>query len=78
MSPEGHFDFESVSEQEDRLEYDNLKLCPKCHKSIASNVTVCYFCGQDVGYQGRTTWVGWIAAFLIIVFALSILFGAIN
>ncbi|MCF7908205.1 MAG: hypothetical protein K9L86_04995 [Candidatus Omnitrophica bacterium] len=78
MSPEGHFDFESVSDQEDRLDYDNLKPCPKCQKLIACDATICYFCGQDVSYQEKTSWVGWVVAFLVIVFVLSILFSVIS
>lgn len=75
MSAEEQFNFKSVSEEEERLDYNHLEPCPNCKKPIAYDATICYFCSQDVSRQGKTTWVGWIAAGLVIIFILALIFN---
>ncbi len=73
--PEDYFDFKSVSEQEEKLDYQHLKPCPHCQKSIAQDVTICYFCGQDLGDQGKASRSGWIVVVVVVVFILSLAFA---
>ncbi len=48
MNDEGYFDFESLSEEEEKLDFGRLKTCPSCKKPVASDATICYFCGSDL------------------------------
>ena len=75
---EGKFDFHQATDEEESLDYNKLKPCPKCKKPIAQDAVICYFCGQDVIRPGKTPWAGWVAAGLIIIFILSILLGLIG
>lgn len=77
MSPEANFDFQSFSQEEEKLDYKHLKPCPNCKKPIASDATICYFCGQDVVYHTKGSWLSWLIAaglviILILVFTLSL------
>ncbi len=70
---EGKFDFKSVSEEEDKLDYDNLVSCPHCQKSIAADATLCYFCGAEVNLsRKRPLSAVWIA--IAVVFILGLIF----
>lgn len=78
MNPEGRFDYQSMSEQDDRLDCSQTKTCPHCKKAIAVDATICYFCGQDFACQTKRSWVSWVVGSLIAALILSMLFYAIG
>lgn len=68
--PEDFFDFESLEEPENSLDYENLIECPHCKKLIAEDATLCYFCGEEVNFKKKSSGGSW--AILIFIFLLTI------
>jgi len=70
---EGNFDYKQAIEEEEKLDFNNLKDCPNCKKPIASDATMCYFCGQEVVSADKSPWLAWVIVATIIIFVASIL-----
>jgi len=71
-----YFDFKSISEEPESLDFKNLEPCPKCRKSIPSDATMCLYCGEEVYRSSpKPVWVVWTAIILIIIFASFFLMG---
>jgi len=64
---EDFFDFESVSEEEDNLDYGHLSECPHCKKPIPEDATICYYCGNDVYRDKKSHWFSWLVLIFIIL-----------
>ena len=71
---ENHFEYEQISEEEEKLDFDNLVPCPNCKKPIPQDATMCFYCGQMVRSQGKSVWITWIVIVLIILLILFLLF----
>ncbi|MCP4653079.1 MAG: hypothetical protein GY858_06835 [Candidatus Omnitrophica bacterium] len=67
------FDYKEVSESEEKLNYAKLIECPYCKKQIAHDATMCYFCGEEVDYKQKSSWVSWVAILVLITFLALIL-----
>lgn len=65
--PNDWFDFNSVSEESERLDYKNLVVCPHCKKPIPADSTNCLYCGETVCFCQSRGWIGWVAAILILI-----------
>ena len=72
---EEYFDFETVDEYPEELDYQNLKPCPHCKKPIPSNATMCLYCGEPVEQHHPESkgWIKWIGIFTAIAFLLLII-----
>jgi|TARA_B100002003_G_C13848506_1_gene416025 hypothetical protein len=70
---EGKFDFHQATEEEENLDYNKLKPCPKCKKPIACDATMCYFCGSSLEVLSKPLWIVWVAVIIVIIFAISII-----
>ena len=71
---EERFDFESVEEYDEDLDFKNLKPCPKCKKPIPQNAISCLYCGESVSFSTRPKWIVWAALFAAVCFLLLVLF----
>ncbi len=67
--PEDHFDYQSVSEEPEQLDFDKLISCPHCHKPIPHDATLCYYCGKETSSPGGAGWMTWVVIVLIIIVA---------
>ena len=67
------FDFQSLSEQEEQLDFDKLIPCPHCKKPILQDAGMCYYCGRDAIVYKKPRWVVWVAIIVVIAFALLML-----
>ncbi|MCK4520003.1 MAG: hypothetical protein KAT96_02435 [Candidatus Omnitrophica bacterium] len=67
---EGHFDYQSISEEKEELDFSKLVPCPKCKKLIPHDATMCLYCGEEVIFQEKKSWVTWVGVVLIIAFIL--------
>lgn len=64
--PEDFFDFKSVSEEEESLDYDHLLECPHCRKPIPKDATLCYYCGQEVYFNDKKSKFSyWVFLFIV-------------
>ena len=68
---EDYFDFQTVDEQPEDLDFDNLKQCPYCKKPIPQNSLFCLYCGNSLVERPR--WIIWVSIIVIIAFLLLIL-----
>ncbi|UCD15693.1 MAG: hypothetical protein JSV34_01190 [Candidatus Omnitrophota bacterium] len=68
-----YFDYQSVSEQDENLDFKNLKPCPHCKKPVPADATLCLYCGESVSGSHKKTWIIWVAVFVIITFVALIL-----
>jgi hypothetical protein len=73
---EGHFDYQSVSEEKEELDFDRLVPCPHCKKPIPRDATICLYCGGDVIYRHKSPWFIALAVFIILVFIIFLLKSA--
>jgi len=62
------FDYQSVSEQPEDLDFNKLTPCPHCKKPIPHDATMCLYCGRDVAAGGRPAWFVIAAVLLVIAF----------
>ncbi len=72
---QGYFDYQSVSEEKDELNFSKLIPCPRCKKPIPDDATLCLYCGEAVTPEGRSSGVTWVVILLIIVITLFFLLG---
>ena len=72
---EDQFDFKSVSESNEELDFNRLIPCPHCKKPIPFNATMCLYCGEGVTTHKKSNWIVWTAIFLLIIFIVFYLFG---
>lgn len=71
---EDYFKFFSTREEEERLDFENLKPCRHCGKPIPANATMCLYCGRSTGdYSKKSFWSIVITVSLIISFIVLIL-----
>jgi len=70
---QGHFDYKTVSEESDDLDFGKLIPCPHCKKPIPQDATMCLYCGQESLERQKSPWVPVIVVFLIIAFLLLLL-----
>ena len=68
-----YFDFESISQEEENLDFNKMLSCPKCKKPIPHDSISCYYCGETVAFSKKSNWVVVTAIAIIIVFVLFIL-----
>jgi len=61
---------------QDDLDFSRTRICPHCHKPIAHDATICYFCGEDVPYEDKPSrpWVTITAIIMVIIFVAMIFF----
>jgi len=71
---EEQFDFQSLPQEDEQLDFKNLKPCPNCKKPIPQDATSCYYCGESAGEIKKPAWFIWLAVFVIIAFALLVIF----
>ena len=73
--PEDYFDFHSVSEESDNLDFSKMIPCPHCQKPIAHNATHCLYCGKTPAQtKSKVTWLVWVGAVLVLaIFIAAIL-----
>ena len=75
MMNEERFDYRSVSEEKEELDFSKLTPCPKCKKPIPHDATMCLYCGEEIIFREKKSWAVWIGVVLIIAFILFCLFG---
>ncbi|MFH1504249.1 MAG: hypothetical protein ABIH08_02500 [Candidatus Omnitrophota bacterium] len=63
-----NFDYQSVSEEQEELNFDKLAPCPDCKKPIPQDAAMCLYCGKKVSRGKKPAWFIWLAVFLIIAF----------
>lgn len=63
---EGHFDYRSVSETGDDLDFGKLSPCPHCGKPIPNDATMCLYCGRESVRRNKNPRVA-IAIFLLVI-----------
>jgi len=51
---QGHFDYRSVSEESESLDFEKLLPCPHCGKPIPHDSTMCLYCGQEVVWSKKS------------------------
>jgi len=68
VSPESFFDFQSVSEEAEELDFKKTVLCPHCKKPIPHEAIRCLYCGEEVVSVKKPAWVVWTAVLLVIIF----------
>ncbi|MBU1121893.1 MAG: zinc ribbon domain-containing protein [Candidatus Omnitrophica bacterium] len=69
-----YFDYQSISQEDEGLDYANLKPCPHCKKPIPANATLCLYCGESVSFDGGgRAWIVWVAVFVLLTFITLIL-----
>ena len=71
---EENFDFQTVDEQKEELDFQNLKPCPHCQKLVPKNAISCLYCGESISFSARPKWVMWVVIFVIVSFILLIIF----
>jgi predicted nucleic acid-binding Zn ribbon protein len=71
---EESFKFEEVSEEEEKLDFENLASCPHCKKPIPCDATMCLYCGKEVLAKKKSARFVWTVVLLIIVLVLFLLF----
>ena len=65
---EGNFDFKSVTEEPEDLDFSNLVPCPHCKKPIPRDALNCLYCGRSVDVYNKPLWLIWTAVLLIVIF----------
>ncbi|MDP8289690.1 MAG: hypothetical protein P9M02_01820 [Candidatus Susulua stagnicola] len=70
---QGHFDYKSVSEESESLDFEKLVPCPHCNKPIPNDATMCLYCGEEVSFSKKSPWFLSVAIILIIVLLLFFL-----
>lgn len=65
---EGYFEFETVNEEEEELDFQHLKECPHCKNPIPQNALRCLYCGEEVSNRGSKKLVVIIAIIVLISF----------
>jgi len=68
MSADEYFDYKTVKEEDEGLDFDNRVPCPHCKKLIPYNATMCYYCGAEVNFRKRPRWIFLTTVLLIIIF----------
>lgn len=71
--PEGNFEFRDFEEEPDELDYQKLRPCPWCKKSIPQDANLCYYCGRPTTSFAQSFWLVWVAVIVIIVFVVFLL-----
>ena len=66
-------DFESLSEEPEKLDFNNMVPCPQCNKPIPHDATMCLYCGEEVAFSKKPAWVVWTAIAIIIMFTVLLL-----
>lgn len=64
------FKFEEIKEETEKLDCEHLVPCPHCKKPIPVDAMMCLYCGEEVYFPKKKSWVFWTAITLIIVFVL--------
>lgn len=72
---QGYFDYQSISEEKEELDFNKLIPCPKCKKPIPHDATMCLYCGEEVVFQRKKSKIAWVWIALIVIFILICLFG---
>ncbi|HDN85602.1 MAG: hypothetical protein DRP68_04205 [Candidatus Omnitrophota bacterium] len=75
MKEEDYFPFQEVLEEEEELDFSQLKKCPYCKKPIPYNAIICLYCGKSLPSPTKAKWKVWIAVIIVISFILFILWG---
>jgi RNA polymerase subunit RPABC4/transcription elongation factor Spt4 len=70
---EGHFDFNSVSQEEEKLDFNKMLPCPKCKKPVPHDAITCYYCGEAVAFSKKSNWIIITATIIAVIFTLFIL-----
>ena len=65
---ENHFDYQSVSEEPELLDFEKKVPCPHCKKPIPLDATMCLYCGVDVSPHGKPRWTVWTVVVVIVLF----------
>jgi len=73
MNRESFFNFQTLSEEPEELDFSKTVSCPHCKKPIPQEATICLYCGEQIMDSKKPAWVVWTAAFLIIVFVVFFL-----
>ncbi|MCK4912359.1 MAG: hypothetical protein KAS05_01405 [Candidatus Omnitrophica bacterium] len=73
---QGHFDYKSVSEESESLDFGRLLPCPHCKKPIPHDATMCLYCGQEVVWGKKSPWFSIVVIILIVALLLFFLKSA--
>lgn len=69
-----YFDYQEYEEMPEGLDFDHLKTCPHCKKTIPQDALQCLYCGEDVTVSSsRNVWVAVVVFFVIIAFLALVL-----
>ena len=68
---QGNFEFRPVNDEDEGLDYQHLKPCPHCAKPIPQNATLCLYCGEEVRFYKKPSWIVWAALIALISFILA-------
>lgn len=67
------FDYESIGEEEEQLDYNKLSACPHCKKPIPFDSLLCLYCGQSLSSFSKKSWVVIAAIIFLAIFVIFIL-----
>jgi predicted nucleic acid-binding Zn ribbon protein len=68
---EDYFDFQEIVEEEDKLDFDKLVMCPHCKKPIPQQAVMCFYCGEEVLTKSTSDrWKMLLTAVIVIVFVI--------
>ncbi|MFH1519846.1 MAG: zinc ribbon domain-containing protein [Candidatus Omnitrophota bacterium] len=75
MMDQGYFDYQSISEEKEELDFSKLTPCPRCQKPIPHDATICLYCGEEVIPERGSSRLTWVVVLLIIVITVFYLLG---